>query len=248
MREISKQKKLLHITAVVSAVILLAIGSVAAFLTDTDVRRNVVTLGSVKIQLDEDNYTDSQTLVPGQIIAKAPKLTNTGKNAAYVFLKIEVPKATVTLLDEQGKPCGQMPSKEQIFRLLADGTETETVAVPENQDIAIVYHAGTTDTDGWRLLDDLCDFAADSRDVYIFGYNRKLSPTDVTKTLFDAVQLKSLIDHENETAGQDMQIMVQGYAIQDKNLHIDGMNDSAEQPTDEQLKSIYEIVKRKAAQ
>ncbi len=258
--------KLLHIAAAVSAAVLLAVGGITAYLTDLDVQRNVITLGSVKAELDEGNYTDEQTVVPGQIIEKAPKLTNTGKNDAYVFLRIEVPKAEVTLLyeedttdsDNKQHKAGEIrlsKSRQQIFRLLTDGAADSTAVISADADkgVSITYHGKTDTDDGWVLLTNECVFSDNDKDVYVFGYSKKLSPdspNDETKPLFDSVQLKSIIDHElNDTdLMKEMQITVQGYAIQDRNLHIDGMDDGKENPTAEQLTSIYEIVQRKAAQ
>ncbi len=270
MSENHHQKKFfgkpLHIAAITAAVILLTVGRITAYLIDMDVRRNVIIIGSIKTVLDEGTYEDEQTVVPGQIVFKAPKLTNTGKNNAYVFLRIEVPKANVTLLyeeditdsDNKQHKAGEIKkekSNQQIFKLIADGENTDSVKIPADNDVIISYHAKSISENnpqnGWVLLENECNFSGNDKDVYVFAYSQKLHPNDKTRTLFDKVQLKSIIDHQLHDSTDlltDTTIKVQGYAIQDRNLHVDSLEDDTEQPTPDQLKKIYEIVQRKAAQ
>ena len=250
-------KRRLRQTAVIlSAAALLAVGGIMAYFTDTDMRENVVTVGSVKVQLDEgDNYVDSQTAVPGTVIEKAPKLTNKGNNNEYVFLKVEVPKENVTLLyeksddpDNEGK-IKLEKSRQQIFKLIADGTGTAAVPAAEGKDVVFDYHGNTETSDGWVLLTEKCDFTGTAKDVYVFGYSRMLTPvgdTSSTKTLFDKVQLKSIIDGEIPGSTAE-KITVTGYAIQDRNLDVEGLSADTD-PTAEQLTAIYGIVERKKQQ
>ncbi len=262
--------KLLHIAAAVSAAALLTIGGITAYLKDSDVRRNVITIGSVKTVLDEGGYKDEQTVVPGQIIIKAPKLTNTGKNDAYVFLKVRVPREQVTLLYEdggqQGKPKEGLNGKQELFRMLVDDAEGTASpnknvkdALTENanstsKDIDFVYHAGDTEHPGWILISakagtSTVDASGNTEewDEYVFGYSTKLSPDGETRTLFDKVQLKSMID--SETDGEK-QITVTGMSIQTGNLGIDDIkkDGSTENLNQDQLSKVYAIAERKAAQ
>lgn len=87
-----------------------------AFLSATDSKTNVFTIGNVKIglwekfdtdlngSLEDDEKFDStktevsieegKTIIPGQTILKQPMVENTGKNPAYIFMAIGVPTAT----------------------------------------------------------------------------------------------------------------------------------------------------------
>jgi predicted ribosomally synthesized peptide with SipW-like signal peptide len=69
MKRISK-KKISIILAVLVAVLI--VGGVSAYLTDTDSKTNVFTVGSVKISLNEPNWNQSneQYVIPGQPIQK----------------------------------------------------------------------------------------------------------------------------------------------------------------------------------
>ena len=135
MAEMNKKKRRwLLPAAAVSAAVLLAVGSVTAYFTDTKYRENVITIGKTDLELTEPHYPDpSQTVEPGSVVAKDQKLRNTGDIDEYVFMKLEVPKAQVTLLNESGadigKPVSSLSGKQQIFKLLTSGGGTD-VAVP----------------------------------------------------------------------------------------------------------------------
>ncbi len=68
----------------------LAIGGTLAYLTDRDAKTNVFTVGNVDITLNEDFAQGSQ-LVPGVEVEKNVTVSNTGKNAAWVWVEISVP-------------------------------------------------------------------------------------------------------------------------------------------------------------
>ncbi len=97
-------KKILTYITSLALVAALAIAGTVAFLTShTGTKTNTFTVGSVEIELEEDvdvigggevdekeDGADYSDIVPGDKIKKEVKITNTGKNPAYV-------KATVVL-------------------------------------------------------------------------------------------------------------------------------------------------------
>ncbi len=85
-----KNKRKNIITFIIILIILIAVGGVFAYLQDTDTKTNVFTLGRVKIELTESNFVEAnaQDVRPGDQIAKDPKITNIGKNSAYVYIKV----------------------------------------------------------------------------------------------------------------------------------------------------------------
>lgn len=70
----------------------MAIGGTLAYLTDRDSAANVLTFGNVDIELNED-FSQGSELIPGVNIEKAPTITNTGKNDAWVWATIAIPSA-----------------------------------------------------------------------------------------------------------------------------------------------------------
>jgi predicted ribosomally synthesized peptide with SipW-like signal peptide len=72
---------------------LLVVGSTMAYLIDTDSKSNIFTFGNVDIELTEPHWVAANALnvVPGQVLPKDPKLTNTGNTNAYVFMDVTMP-------------------------------------------------------------------------------------------------------------------------------------------------------------
>ena len=92
-----KNKKKL-ILLVIAILTLIGLGSLFAYLTDTDQKTNVFTIGSIKIELTETNWNPSsgQNILPGQPISKDPKINNIGNNPAYVYIKVVNPIVTLS--------------------------------------------------------------------------------------------------------------------------------------------------------
>lgn len=95
-------KKRMIIAAIVLAIVL-AVGGILAYFTDTETKTNVFTIGNVNITLTEPGWdeTDSNNnnipdaaegLIPGQTVTKDPKITlESGSSNAYLFMKVKVP-------------------------------------------------------------------------------------------------------------------------------------------------------------
>ena len=95
---IKKNKRKVVLIAVIAIIVAVAIGSTAAYFTAVGVERNVITSGDIKIELKETMindqgqevpYVDPEVVMPGDVISKMPKVTNTGDNPAYIRVKVE---------------------------------------------------------------------------------------------------------------------------------------------------------------
>ncbi len=95
------KKHLKSFVAVLLAVTVL-IGGAIAFLTATDSRKNVFTIGNVAVELieegwvqDGENWTRDDggnlLIAPGAEIAKAPSVKNTGNAEAWVYMTVGIP-------------------------------------------------------------------------------------------------------------------------------------------------------------
>jgi predicted ribosomally synthesized peptide with SipW-like signal peptide len=144
-----KIRKLVFI--IVIALTIIITGGVVAYLTDTDNATNTFTVGSVSIDLTEDNWDEinGQNVTPGKVIAKDPAIKNTGKNSAYVYLKVYVPlvkhgtdkyepnclplvtyvpNGDWTMIDSESSPapCSGTPTKVFAYKNALDSGETTT--------------------------------------------------------------------------------------------------------------------------
>ena len=88
-----KKKTTIKILCILIALVILVTGGIFAYLSDTDHKSNIFTLGSVKISLTEPNWNQSnaQDFLPGDTITKDPKINNIGRNSAYVYIKVVNP-------------------------------------------------------------------------------------------------------------------------------------------------------------
>lgn len=80
-----KKKKIFMLLAAISAILALTIGGTLAFLQSTAQAENIMTIGNVDIEVDEEwDPGDADDLVPGESRVKAPSVRNTGRNEAFV--------------------------------------------------------------------------------------------------------------------------------------------------------------------
>ena len=241
-----KKRILLPIIAAAAALVLLFVGITTAYFTEVEVRDNNITIGKIDITLDEGGFDQDTTypVVPGTKLSKAPTITNTGNQDEYVFMRITVPTAEVTLLNESGErtPKTGLSGVQQLFKLIsAESTTNTSVPDQSGKDIEFTYKSGSAENYGWVLLET---YSKTGYDEYVFGYNKKLAPTDETVTLFDEVQLKSFVDNEKKGPSD---IGVYCYGIQAKNLQPSGTYDLTETYlSTNTLNAIYTIVKNKA--
>lgn len=256
-----KKKYILPIVGVtIAMLIFIALRISLAYLTDTESADNVITVGSVNLQIIEGSFAQSSVIAEGQKLNKAPKIINTGKNDEYVFFKVAVPKGNVTLLYEsnvtiggtehkEGTPVGNgQQSSTELFKMLASTPpNVSDVSTDDNtKKIVFQYHSGddTVPRDGWVLLST--DTTTSTRyNYYIFGYNKKLlagSTGNETVTLFDQIQLKSFIDQELSDSNAPVQVDVTAYGIQADEL---GLSTLPEYLAKSNLEIIWGILERK---
>lgn len=99
----SRQKKRAFIS--VFLIVAILIGGAFAFLTATDSKTNVFTIGKVDISLWEDFDGETyiggkdpategkvfENMIPGQTVEKKPYIVNTGNNACWGFISVKIP-------------------------------------------------------------------------------------------------------------------------------------------------------------
>lgn len=85
-------RKKIIVAAIVLALVLL-VGGLMAFFTDTKEESNVFTLGNVTITLTEPAWEENnaKNMSPGKTVAKNPTVNNVGSTPAFVFIEVKVP-------------------------------------------------------------------------------------------------------------------------------------------------------------
>lgn len=189
---LKKNRKLL----VIAMVVVLAFGAFAAYFTSTDTATNTWTVGQVKIDLVEPEYDESDTedITPNQELPKDPQIVNEGVNDAFVFIKVEIPKADVIVADQDGTKGAK--AVQELFAYEWD--------------------------DAWTLVDS--DTSGANSNTYILAYGgddacTALANGNTTTPVFK----DGKITFVNVIEGQDLElstltIPVEAYAIQTTDL------------------------------
>ena len=199
-------KKKVMIAAIVLALVL-SIGGVLAYFSDSDTATNTFTVGNVGIEVSEPTWdstgsTDAATVLPNQLIDKDPYIKNTGDNAAYVFMKVSIPTATVVVENDNGGPASPTSSSQALFELY-----NSTPAAGVNS--------------GWQLVSGPTTVGSNVEYVYSYssgGTMTSLASGATTSTpLFSKIKFANVQENWG-VEGTSYNVEVTGYAIQTANL------------------------------
>lgn len=186
-------KKVISLLLVMALTATAAIGGTVAYLTDRDSEANVFTVGDVSIDLTED-FEQGAELIPGVDIKKEAKITNTGKNDAWVWMTLAVPAA----LDSDAEL-----GTENVLHWNMPGCFWYTY---HNQDkyiksgIAAGYlpegSSGVADEDSWINNNTSVKETINGVDynVYTFMYKGAIVPGETTNIALSKVYLDAAVD------------------------------------------------------
>lgn len=144
--------------------------------------KNTFTVGSVKIQLLEDNWNpnNAKELHPNQEFTKDPKVRNTGDNNAFVFLEVYVPMDNISLVDNKG-----------ALKLKGDKV---------NQEL-FTFDANTTN---WSLVGEA---KQPGYKKYVYSYNNVVKPGEYTSNLFTKVKTVNYVEYLNSTKSYNLKVI-----------------------------------------
>ncbi|MBR2786699.1 MAG: InlB B-repeat-containing protein [Clostridia bacterium] len=124
-------RKAISLGTLLLILLVFVVAGILAYLTDSDSKSNVFTVGDVAVELIETNFDSSTTLEDveaGDVISKNPQIRNTGNNPAYVYLSVTIPKGdysergtTVT-----GQPLFTYTPSSDWTEMTGYGSETST--------------------------------------------------------------------------------------------------------------------------
>ena len=115
-----------------------SIGVTSAYLSrDPGSAINVVTVGSINIDLEEKTWKEEKNLHPRQSIPKDPVVTNTGENDCWAFLEVKIPVRQFRIVENKRK--GAMGAHE-LFTFESDSTNWEQVSRTVEGDYAVYVY------------------------------------------------------------------------------------------------------------
>lgn len=240
-------KKTKRIAAIISTFAMAAalmIGGTLAYMTSAETTVNTITIGKVKIGLEEPNYpgNDSEevtNITPSEEIAKDPQVRNNGKNDAVIFAEAEIPIDEYVIADGDGK------RNERALRELFWIKRSDA----ESADFSNTIHDGAGE---WKWMKDLCYYkdasgnitdkaVSGGRAVHVFAYTTILEPGYVTVPIFDKVQLKNIVLESDEVlpSGDTLNIPITAYAIQGSLVYNNDHEDLTTNLTTDTLTQIF---------
>ena len=223
-------KKKTIIAAAVLTIVLL-VGGILAYFTDTEEQTNIFTIGNVDITLTEAGWTEGSfvsdvwtassntgdysrtealNLTPNAVIPKAPIVTNVGSNDAYVYVKVLVPMDDAKTAAEA--LAGTAGANKELFtftlnsgwrQLSRTEVDANTDTVADYAEYIFVYASGTHTGDS--ILKE---------EMTILNKDGSATGTE-TPAVFNNV---TLIDLAEVPASTDLEINVKAYAIQANNI------------------------------
>lgn len=213
-------RKLKTGVAVCAVASLAVVGSMFAYLTDTDTATNVFTMGTVTADLYENGsvINSSNTglnltnVYPTQMIQKAPTIKNTGTNPALVFVEVTIPRANVIVAKDDGTRIGQAVTDLFVIK----------------KDNATNSDETTYNTTEWVEIPSAKQQTSDST-KYVYAYRSTLEAGKTTSAPFNYVRYANVI--EGAVTGSK-NISVKADVIQQENI-------SASNPTTAELEAAY---------
>ena len=97
------RKYIMVFTVVGLGVCFMLLGSSMAYFSNkTEVVINNFTVGEISIDVIEDDFDkeEAKTVEPGQVINKNPSIKNVGKNDAYVFIEVSIPRKSIKVVND----------------------------------------------------------------------------------------------------------------------------------------------------
>ena len=217
----SKKKS---IAVAIVLLLVLLIGGMLAYFTDTDKAENVFTLGdNIEISLIEtgwtegtnDTYTrtDAEGIHPAAVVAKDPTIVNDSLTTpAYVFAEVIV-------------PCYDTDDADSVVDAPLFKLNSGTTANP----IALGTTVGSAGNTGWTLISVSAIDTTNKTITYVYAYGTSSAMTELaaspstpktsTAPVFTSVTLEPTLTAEQKaTAPTSTNIVVNAYGIQIDNL------------------------------
>lgn len=228
-KENNKKKNMKPILIAGAAVACLGIAGVSAYFTDAAKITNTFTVGKVDVTPDEPGWTPPENIVPNQEFNKNPEVTNSGKNDAYIFLQVKIPKANVAYAGADGTKHNENKSKPvALFDCAYNGT------------------AGFNTTNWAELTSKTDETETYVTRTFVYGTSsaaKALTPGAKTESLFTTIKFKNVLEGQN-IEDSKLDVDVTTFAIQTDYLG-DETNDGSGTTTTDPA-AIWAILEKQA--
>lgn len=228
VKENNKKKNMKPILIAGAAVACLGIAGVSAYFTDAAKITNTFTVGKVDVTPNEPDWEPPENIVPNQEFNKNPEVTNSGKNSAYIFIQVKIPKAKVAYADQDGtKQNTDLSTSVALFDCAYNGT------------------AGFNTTDWAELTREKDETETYVTRTFVYGTSsaaEALTPGAKTESLFTTIKFKNIL--EGQSIDPELNVDVTTFAIQTDYLG-DETNDGSGTTTTDPA-AIWAILEKQA--
>ena len=229
VKENNKKKNIKPILIAGAAVACLGIAGVSAYFTDAAKITNTFTVGKVDVTPNEPDWTPPTDIVPNQEFDKNPEVTNSGKNNAYIFLQVKIPKANVAYADADGTKHNENKSESvALFDCANGGTP------------------GFNTTNWAELTSEKDETEEYVTRTFVYGTSstaKALTPGAKTESLFTTIKFKNVLEGQS-IEGSKLNVDVTTFAIQTDYLG-DETNDGSGTTTTDPA-AIWAILEKQA--
>ena len=218
-----EKKHLRSLLVILSVLVLVAIGSTAAYFSSKDMSTNRFAGIKLDITLTETNWDPTAGLeaLPGDELEKNPQVTNNDKADGYIFLRVTVPCDAQMVEKDDGSPKGTVSDVLPLYKFMVR-TGPETSEADES-----LTTAQRVDPH-WTLVEDypalvetqvgVGEDAFTARSlIYVYAYAQggSLTPVEqdqITEPLFDRLLVWNF--NESFEPRQSHSVLVEALGIQ----------------------------------
>ena len=209
--------------AIVLILAMLAAIGIGAYLTDTEVKKDVYTVGNVQAEIvssGDMEVTNAGYLLPGTVHTYERAATNTGINDAYVFMSLTFPYELVGVSDADGTQLG-----ERIRQIFIPGSADGNAISSEWKlvDVGSIGQYEITANGQHNGEHDNYSVITGNTITYVYGYIgdnadgslKALKSGETTANLVDTMKLTNLYNVANISG----EVSTKLYAIQSNNVN-----------------------------
>ena len=217
-----KNKTFKRSIAIVLCLAILAAIGIGAYLTDSDVKKDVYTVGNVQAEIVSNGDMELDNvgaLLPGTVHVYERAATNTGINDAYVFMSLTIPYEMVGVSDTDGTQIG-----ERVRQLFIPGHADGFIG-SEWKLVDVGYIGQYEIEDNGQYCGEHDQYSAVVGDTitYVYGFIgdnadgslKALASGETTSNLVETMQLTNLYNASKITG----EVSTKLYAIQSGNVN-----------------------------